>query len=121
MKKILIIEDDEVLGKMLLDRLSKNGFSPSKAVDAMQGQQAILSLKPDLVLLDLMLPAGNGIELLRNMRASIQTQTIPVVIITSYKDGEVKKEAQEIGVQGYFQKPVDNEELMADIKRILNQ
>lgn len=121
MKKILIIEDDEVAGKILTDAFSKAGFNATKAVDAVQGQQATSSLKPDLIILDLMLPAGNGIDLLRNLRASTQTQGIPVVVVTAYKGEEVRKEAEEIGVQGYFTKPHSNQELIQKIKAILNQ
>lgn len=119
MKKILIIEDNEAMGKTLVDELSRAGFSPTRTVDAYQGQQAVLRLKPDLIILDLMLPAGNGIELLRNLRASFQTQNLPVVIVTSYQDAEVQKEAETIGVQGYFNKPFDNAELIQKIKVIL--
>lgn len=121
MKKILIIEDDEVIGKILVDSLSKAGFVVTKAVDAMQGQQAISSSKPDLVILDLMLPAGNGVELLRNFRASTHTQGIPIIVTTAYKDEEVKKEMEAIGVQSYFHKPFDIEELIKEINRILGQ
>lgn len=119
MKKILIIEDDELLSKILADTLLKAGFDAIKTVDAYQGQQATISMKPDLILLDLMLPAGNGIDLLRNVRASFQTQNIPVVVITAYKDEEVRKEAETLGVQGFFTKPFDNGALIQKINAIL--
>lgn len=119
MKKILVIEDDEVYGKILYDDLSKAGFSVTRTIDATQGQQAVSSLKPDLIILDLMLPAGNGIELLRNLRLSTHTQGIPIIVETSYKDDEVKKEVEEVGVQAYFYKPFESQKLIQEINRIL--
>lgn len=119
MRKILIIEDDELLGKVLFDALSASGFSTTKTIDALQGQQAVFSLKPDLVILDLMLPAGNGVELLRNLRISAQTQSLAVIVMTSYCDEEVRQEIEEVGVQGYFQKPFGHEELIKKIGNIL--
>ncbi|KKP92597.1 MAG: Response regulator receiver protein [Parcubacteria group bacterium GW2011_GWA1_36_12] len=119
MKKVLIVEDDEVFAKILSDDLSKAGFSVTRTVDAMQGQQAVSSLKPDLIVLDLMLPAGNGVELLKNLRVSVQTQGIPIIIATSYKDEEVKKEVEAVGVQGYFHKPFQSSDLIKEINRIL--
>lgn len=121
MKKILIIEDDELINKILIEALSKAGYSATSATDALQGQQAAYNLKPDLIILDLMLPAGNGLELLRNLRASVQTQGISVVVITSYKDEGVQKEIESVGVQGYFNKPLVNEEVIQKIHSILGE
>jgi DNA-binding response OmpR family regulator len=121
MKKILIIEDDNVLSKVLQDELTKAGFAPIYALDAMQGQQAVSAEHPDLVLLDLMLPAGNGVELLRNFNVSVKTQHIPIIVMTSFRDDEVRKEMEAIGIQGFFQKPFKMEELINSIKTILGK
>lgn len=104
----------------MVDFLSHAGYTVTKAVDASQGQQAVVRLKPDLIILDLMLPAGNGIDLLRNMRASLQTQSTPVIIITSYQDEEVRKESESIGVQGYMKKPFEPAQLVEKIKPLLD-
>lgn len=121
MAKVLIIEDDPTAGKILQDYLAKEGLNPALAIDAMQGQQAIISRRPDLVVLDLMLPAGHGLDILRNLRQSVQTQAIPVVVITSCKEEGIRQEVEGVGVQGYFVKPVDNEALIKKIKLILGQ
>ena len=119
MKKILVVEDDQVIAKVIDDALQKAGFEVLKAVDGYQGQQTVLSQKPDLVVLDLMLPAGNGVELLQNLRKSTLTQTIPIIVTTSFRDEEVKKEMEQVGVQGYFYKPFEPSELIDKIKIIL--
>jgi DNA-binding response OmpR family regulator len=119
-KKILIIEDDEVLGKILNDDLSKAGFMVIKTVDATQGQQTVSVSKPDLILLDLMLPAGNGVELLRNLRVSTLTQGIPIIVMTSFRDEEVKKEIEAVGVQGFLYKPFESDQMIKEINRILS-
>jgi len=121
MKKILIIEDDELINKVLIETISKAGFSPTKTVDAFQGQQALMSLKPDLVILDLMLPAGHGLDVLRNIRSSFQTQNIPIIILTAIQDEGVRAEVESQGVQAYIKKPFDKEQLIGKIKQILGQ
>jgi two-component system alkaline phosphatase synthesis response regulator PhoP len=119
MKTVLIIEDDEVLAKILSDTLSKAGFSVTNAIDASQGQQAAWQIKPNLIVLDLMLPAGHGIDVLKNIRVSTQTQNIPVIVMTSYEDPSIQDEINSIGVQGFFKKPFKPEEMLIKIKQLI--
>lgn len=119
MKKILIIEDDGMFAQILMDQLTKAGFNVLRAADAYQGQQAVNSLKPDLIILDLMLPAGHGLDVLRNLRASFLTQSIPIIILTALKDEGIRQEVEAVGVQAYLTKPYQSEELIQKIKTIL--
>jgi DNA-binding response OmpR family regulator len=119
MKKILIIEDDEIVSGILFETLSKTGYSVTKTIDALQGHQAVISMKPDLIILDLMLPAGHGLNLLKDLRHSALTQGIPVIIATSYEGEEAQGEAEALGIQAYVKKPFNPDQMVATVNQIL--
>lgn len=81
--KILIVEEDEILFKVLSDRLNDAGFDASGAVDGEEGLSAALSQHPDLILLDLKLPKMDGMTLLKKLREDPWGKGVPVVILTN--------------------------------------
>ena len=119
MSKILIIEDETDIAKLLVKRLSLNKYETVCASDAYQGIQFAHNARPDLIILDLMLPAGGGLMVLRNLRMTADTVTVPVVVLTGMKDPEYKKKIMEEGVDAYLGKPYDAEELIRVINNIL--
>lgn len=121
MSKILIIEDNVDIAELLRDSLSREGFEVVICNDACQGVQFTHKTKPDLILLDLMLPAGGGFSVLENIKLSGYTKTIPVVVLTASKDEEHKKKAIDMGVDEYLEKPYDNNQLISVIRRIIKQ
>lgn len=82
MKKILIIEDDELLGDLLLNNIKKSGFECELVNDGIKGYQRIIDWMPDLVMSDLFLPSLNGFEILSQKRMNVKIATIPVIILT---------------------------------------
>src|SRR5881392_4212665 len=104
--KILLIDDDKTVVNMLSAVLSAAGYQVISALDPVQGFMAVRREKPQLVLLDLMMPAGGGMPLLKKMTA---TGKVPVVVITSLTDGKVEAEAKAAGAAGFLKKPVDPE------------
>ncbi len=118
-KKILIIEDSQSVAAMLLSQVQKAGFEVVVAPDAMMGTKECVRWRPDLVILDLMLPAGGGTAVLRNMKQSVYTQQIPVIVLTGSTDPTVRKPILEFGVSTFLQKPHDPEELIALIHKTL--
>jgi DNA-binding response OmpR family regulator len=119
-KKILIIEDNMSFGALLSSQLQKAGFDTQVAPDGMLGTKQATQWRPDLVLLDLMLPAGGGIGVLRNMKKSIYTLNTPVIVLTSSNDAALRKEIMELGIQTILQKPYNPEELVALINQTLS-
>ena len=120
--KILVIDDDDNLGKFLRMRLISLGYDVEVMPDAMLGIQEAHRFKPDLILLDLMLPAGGGLSVLKQLKASTHTVCIPVLIVSGmWRDvyEGIGRELQEIGVEGYLQKPFREGELLSNIQRIL--
>jgi len=102
MKKILIIEDEEILAEMYRDRFKQAGFKVAMASSAEEGLEAALKEKPDLILLDILLPRENGIGFLEKLRKNPKTASLRVVAFSNYDDPLTKKKAYELGVREYL-------------------
>lgn len=120
MPKVLIIEDDVDTSRLIGKLLSQNGYQALAAIDAYQGINLIRKERPDLVVLDLKMPAGGGINVLKSIRNSMLFNFTPVVVVTASEDQEMKKQVTEMGVQGYVQKPFKNELLLQAIRNALD-
>ena len=121
MKKILLVEDELDLVKALQMRLADWKHETVVAIDAYEGTKLAMDQKPDLIILDLMLPAGGGISTLRNIRNSAKVRFIPVIILTGMKDEAVKCRVIELGVSAYIEKPYKDEDLKSAIDECLQK
>jgi DNA-binding response OmpR family regulator len=121
MSKILIIEDELDVQKVVARRLSQHGFEVVAADDGCRGVELAHTSKPDLIILDFMLPAGNGLMVLKNLRSSSHTRYIPVVILTSMKDEKYKQMILGEGVNAYLEKPYEPDELIKTIEDVLKK
>jgi DNA-binding response OmpR family regulator len=101
-KKILIVEDEKILRDMYAEKFSRAGFKVILAQDSQQGLKLAKKEKPDLILLDILLPKENGIFFLKQMRKDPQIAECEVVAFSNYDDPQTKKEAKELGVKGYL-------------------
>ena len=120
-KKILIIEDDLVLQKALAEYLSSEGFDTKTASDGEIGLKMSLSEKPDLILLDIILPKKNGHEVLQAVKENEKTKHIPVVLLTNLDSISDVEKALELGATTYLVKAdYKLEEITAKVKDILN-
>jgi len=116
--RILTIDDEKQIRKLLKIGLEAEGFAVSDAADAVGGLDAVVKQKPDLVLLDLNLPDGYGLDLLKRIREFSDTP----VIVLSVKDKEADKiELLEAGADDYMTKPFGMGELLARIRAILRR
>ena len=104
MKKILIIEDDSIVAHIYRSRLEKEGYAVEVATDGQAGYYRIHDLRPDGVLLDLMLPKMNGIEILKKIRAQAQFQKIPVVVFTNAYVTNMIQESFTAGASAVYNK-----------------
>jgi len=116
MGKILIVDDEKDWVRMLSRRLQHEGYQVEVAFDAMQAVKQTIDLKPDLVLLDILMPAGSGIGVLENLRGNLKTFNIPVIVLTGISDKQTKEAAEKLGISGYFMKPVDMDKLIKVLK-----
>lgn len=101
-KKILIIEDEKILAEMYHDGFTQAGFEVVMAYSAEEAIEAALKEKPDLILLDILLPRENGIGFLGKLRKNPKIASIKVVAFSNYDDPDTKKEALEFGVEDYL-------------------
>ena len=101
-KKILIVEDEKILAEMYHDRFVQAGFKVVMASSAEEAIETALKEKPDLILLDILLPRENGIGFLGKLRKNPKIASIKVVAFSNYDDPNTKKEALEAGVEDYL-------------------
>jgi DNA-binding response OmpR family regulator len=116
---VLVVEDDAGLGRLIAARLRSAGYHAQLVPDGMAAIRAAQSSPPDLVILDLMLPAGGGLGVLKRLRMSVKTNTIPVLILTGSTDESKRQEALAEGADAYLLKPYEPEALLAEISRLL--
>ena len=117
--KILVVDDDKTFTTMAGSLLRAAGYSPIVAFDAMQGFMFAQREGPVLILLDLSMPAGGGMQLLEKLQHSSRTQSVPVIIITGTGGPSVEKDAKAKGVAAVVKKPVDSKALVELIKQVL--
>ena len=115
---ILLIDDEEDFIRTLATRLELRGMRPRVAFSGMQGLKELEQEMPDVVLLDMRMPALSGIEVLRRIRAD--RPELPVMIITGHCSEQDRDQALELGVQGYYSKPVPFDELLGSLRVLQN-
>ncbi|MDD5771446.1 MAG: response regulator transcription factor [Candidatus Omnitrophica bacterium] len=120
-EKILVVEDEKDIIKMLEYNLKKEGF---KVVSARDGEDALdMAVReyPDLVLLDLMLPGMDGLEVCKSLKKETKTALIPVIMLTAKSQESDKIVGLELGADDYITKPFSPRELIARIKAVLRR
>ena len=117
--KILVVDDDAALRQLLADYLNKHGFDTLLAPDARNLASLIQRFTPELLVLDRMMPGGDGAEALRTLRA--QGEDIPVILLTARDESVDRIIGLEAGADDYVGKPVDPRELLARIQAVLRR
>lgn len=102
MKKILIVEDEKILGEMYRDKFIQAGLDVVWTGSAEEGLEYLSKDKPDLILLDILLPRDNGINFLNKLRKEKKFDHIPIIAFSNYDDPATKKEALLLGVKEYL-------------------
>jgi len=120
-KKILIVDDERDIVKGLMIRLQGAGYDIVTAFDGAQGVFMAHKEKPDLIILDIRMPAGNGFSVAQRLKRSIHTFTIPVIFLTGSPEKNAEDKAMALGARFYIKKPYDPEELLDAIKRALEE
>ena len=116
--KILVVEDDKTLLDVLKYNLSKEGYGVATAVDGVQALEVARAEKPDLVILDIMLPKLDGFEVCRILRKEM---TVPILMLTAKTEEIDKVVGLELGTDDYLTKPFSLRELLARIRAMLRR
>lgn len=118
MKKILVVDDEKPISDIISFNLENEGYAIEKAYDGEQALEVFEKSQPDLVILDLMLPKMDGLEVCREIR---KQSAVPVIMLTA-KDSEIDKVlGLELGADDYVTKPFSNRELIARVKANLRR
>lgn len=104
MHKIVIVEDEEALARVLKEKFEDEEFEVELAMDGKVALEIIQKTNPDLVLLDLMLPKRDGIEVLRDIKADQELKRLPVIVLSNLDGDEDIKQAIALGAKDYFVK-----------------
>jgi DNA-binding response OmpR family regulator len=117
-KKILIVEDDRKIGISLTLRLKSAGYEALLAQDALMGVSMAVKNRPDLLILDVSMPAGDGFQVAARVRGLVPGP-MPIIFLTASKQPSFRAKAMELGAAGFFEKPFKSNELLAAIEAAL--
>lgn len=118
---ILIVDDEPAIREMVTMALELAGFAVLEAEDARSAHAMIVDLRPDLILLDWMLPQVSGLELARRLKRDDATREIPVIMLTARSEEDNKIQGLESGADDYLTKPFSTRELVARIRAVLRR
>ena len=117
--KVLIIDEDRAHIKSLERMFDFCGYDVWDAPDGMIGVQMAIRHKPDVIILELHFPSGGAYFVMQNLKRSLVTRDIPVLLLTGSTDAAAKRRLVEFGILTYLQKPCDREELLAQVVELL--
>jgi len=118
-KKILVIDDNPTDLKLITSLLESGGYSILAVGDAAQGLETAMAMKPDLLVLDVMMPIINGYNICRLLKSHSECCKIPILLVTSRSTDEDRKIGAEVGADSYMAKPFDGEMLLKTVQQLL--
>ncbi len=118
-KKILVVEDDDVARELVRMALERKGYIVVTAEDGLRGYDAAVSVRPDLIITDVNMPAADGVHLVRRVRDTPDIAEIPIIVTTGYGTGNASLTLSQ-GATAYEPKPIDPASFLATIKRLLS-
>lgn len=119
--KILVVDDEPSILEIITFMLENEGYIVTNAATGMTALEKVLTFKPNLILLDVMLPKMDGIEVAKRLRSNFRTRHIPIIMVSAKRDIEDKIIGMEIGADDYVTKPFSREELLARVKMVLRR
>ena len=117
-KKVLVVDDDPVVTRLVRELLKIQGFTVETAKDGIDAMIMVKKEKPDLIVLDIMMPELNGYEVLRALKFSDEYKSIPVILLTARGQELDKRIGQMMGID-YLQKPLNREILLEKIQKAM--
>ena len=122
MDRTIFIADDELdFVSTLRSRLEFEGYGVTTAADGKDALQRIIHEKPDLILLDIMMPTMNGYQVCRELKGNAETSSIPILMLTAKSQESDKFWGKEAGADAYVTKPFDMDELIAEMRALLDE
>jgi DNA-binding response OmpR family regulator len=120
-KKLLVVDDDTDIVRAMSTRLRAHGYQVVLAPDAVAAISTARAEKPDLIILDIGLPGGDGFVVLERLKGVSELALIPVIVLSARHPTPNRDQALHAGAQAFFQKPVDIDEFLAAIRKALGE
>ena len=121
MKRILAVDDEPHILKLVAFSLKSGGYEVLEATDGLSAIQVACAEQPDLVLMDVMMPALDGYEACRRLKADPETADIPVIMLTAKTQAAEQKTGMDAGASGYITKPFTPKDLVAQVSEFLGE
>jgi DNA-binding response OmpR family regulator len=118
-KKVLIIDDSPAQVKLMQNLLEKEGYWPVGLNDPKRVEETIANERPNVILLDVVMPERNGFQICRDLKGSDEFKSIPVILVTSKDTASDKYWGEQQGADGYVTKPFTRDELIRAIRRFV--
>ena len=115
---VLVIEDEPNIVEAIRFILMRDGWDVSTLSDGDRAEDTIRSCRPDVVILDVMLPGRSGLEILAALRADAATRSLPILMLTAKGQGRDRAEAERIGASRFMSKPFSNTEILASVRAL---
>lgn len=119
-RRVLVVDDEPELAKIIQVRLAANGYDVIRAENGQEALDKAESEKPELILLDVMMPKMHGLDVLRKLKEDPDTEGIPVVMLTAKDDKESVLKAKSLGAKDYIAKPFNSEALLDTVRKYLS-
>jgi two-component system cell cycle response regulator DivK len=119
-KVILIVEDESINLKLVRDLLQASGYLTLEANNGKLGIELAKAHKPDLILMDILMPVMDGFEAMKILKADAETRNIPIIALTSYAMKGDEEKMCEAGCDGYISKPIDTKEFLKTVSELLH-
>ena len=116
-RKVLLIEDDKDTVRAMAVRLKGQGYDVAVAGDAISAVSAARKEKPDLVVLDLGIPGGDGFLVIKRLKSNVDLMLVPIIVVSARDPLINEHRALEAGAEAFFQKPVDNDLFLAAVEK----
>lgn len=117
-RRILLIEDEPNIIEAIRFILSRDGWRVDTHLDGSTAVESVLNRKPDLVILDVMLPNRSGFEVLSDLRANEKTKSVPILMLTARGQKKDRELAEKLGVSQFMTKPFSNVEILATVREL---
>lgn len=121
LKKILLVEDDQDTVRAMGVRLKSRGYDLVVAPDAIAAIATARKEKPDVVVLDLGLPGGDGFTVMQRLKSNVDLMLVPIIVVSARDPLLNEERALKAGAEAFLQKPVENDELLTVIERALSK
>ncbi len=118
-KKVLLVDDDKLIDKMISTFFMSRGISTEVAMNGIEGLEVLKKIRPDAIILDLMMPEMDGFEFCEQVKKNEQLKDIPIIVISAFPAEGNRERIQALGACDFFQKPFRVKELIERVKVVI--